>query len=315
MAPHSNKIERIDEILSKAGAPNVVGRTALIKRHETASKSYFRFLESMAQNALLVTSVINIFSKETEGLEKLNTFFVEERAELPVLNSSSGDSIRLTVEDQGTVSGLIDSYVELKEDAARALYGMYITSTVSCFEIFIQDLLYAIFTKHPSTLRSSKTITYFDLLSYPDMDGLVSHLAQVEASKSTEGSVNQYLSKIAKRLGIHEIAELIKKGAIKDSIGRLIGVRNVIVHNGGVVDSAYIKRFPNGIFQEEGYIKLELEDIAEWSSAVRLLVGLLEIYVVEKFPLIAIAEWSEKEELHLQEILSLEEFSRMECDS
>lgn len=303
---NDDNIERINQIVLSFGYAHQ--KDHLFRRHEKMSEPYFRCLQSMAQNSLLLTSVVNASPKRLTNLESFRNGLLQAGSAL-MGNQSLENLIELDENDCQILSELLAHRINLEEDTQRALNRMYITSIVTCFEVFIQDLLYEVFERYPDTLRSNKTITYEELLRHPNMDSLVSYIAQLESSKSTEGSAKEYLARVAKRLGINGIEDLIKTGIIQDGIEDLVGIRNVIVHSGGVVDAAYIRRYPQSNFQEGECVEVTIKDIANISETVRLVVGVIESLVTEKFELIAKIEWSEEAEMYLQEILSLENYA------
>lgn len=305
MSSCNSNIERINQIVLSLGFVHQNQKEHLFRRHEKMSEPYFRCLQSMAQNALLLTLIVDDFPQRLTKLENFRNDLVQTSFVL-IGNRSSENLIELDENDCRILSELLNHRIKLEQDTQKALNRMYITSTVSCFEVFIQDLLYEIFVHYPDTLRSNKTITYEEILMHPNMDSLVSYMAQLESSKSTEGIAKEYLMRIAKRFGINGIEDLIKTGIIQEGIENLVGIRNVIVHSGGVVDAAYIRRYPQSGFQEGECIEVTSQDIANISETVRLVVGVIESLVTQKFQLIAKVEWSEETEMYLEQILSLE---------
>ncbi|WP_375509796.1 hypothetical protein [uncultured Nostoc sp.] len=306
MSINQSKLERIKQIAEALGCKH--NKEHLIHRHEQVSAPYLVFLQSMARNALLVTSFASNLSHRLTNLQTFETNLVQSGYKL--IGNSSGDNLlNLELDDCKALSEIINYHVEMEKDAQKALNNMFLTSIVSCFEVYIQDLLYEIFIHYPNTLRCNKTLTSDEIIKYSSMDELISQMAQIEASKSTDGSAVEYLTRMAKKFGFNKIEELINQGIIQGGIEKISGIRNVIVHSGGVVDAAYLRRYPQSSFQEGDSIKVNLQDMASISENIRLTVGIIESLVTQKFGDIAVTEWSTQSDMHLEYILDLENYA------
>lgn len=301
MSNHNSGFEILGEIALKLGFQHTKKHT--IFPHKRMSNSYFRFLHSISINAALVTSFITDLPKRTNTLQQLQADLSEnDYKSLFGMNLKIYDSIKLDNSDCKMLKNAINYYVDVNYNAEKALYKMFLTSILSLFEVYIQDVLYDIFTHYPKTLRSSKTLTFEEIINYSSMDELISYISQIEASKSTEGTAGDYLGRIEKRFGIEVLT--------KDNINQASTIRNIIVHNNGLVDSVFLRRYPKSNFQEGEYVELTLQDIANISELFRLTTDILEMSLVtEKFQDIAVIEWSEKTDLYLDHVLDLEKFT------
>lgn len=309
MSNLDGSVDRIKEIAESFGYKHK--KEHLVRHHEQMSVPYLRFLRSMARSAVLVLSVANNLSRRLNNLEKISTELSQNNlASLePLLKDDSSENcLALSQSDCDSLVKLIENHTEMEKESQLALSAMFTTSVTSCFEVYIQDLVYEIFVHYPNTLRSSKTITYDEILKYSSMDTLISYMAQLEASKSTEGFANEYLARIAKRFGATSIDELINGGIVQD-IDRIISIRNVIVHSGGIVDLAYLRRYPKSGFQEGDRIELSLQEVAGMSETIRLTTDIIEDSVTQKFCDIATIKWSEQADMYLEYVLDLENFA------
>lgn len=303
MSSCDSSLKRISEIAEALSCKHK--KDHLVFRYERMSQPYFRFLQAMARNALLLTSVANDLPRCLIKLQTVETELAQSGSKL-LADQSTDDFVVLEQDDCKEICELINSHIEMKKTTQKALNSMFISSVVSCFEVYIQDLLYEIFVNYPNTWRCSKTLTYDEILKHSSIAQVISCMAQLEASKSTEGFAKEYLSRVAKRFGVNAIEELIDNGIIEQGIEKISGIRNVIVHSGGVVDAAYLRRYPQSSFQEGDCIELDLEDIASISNTTRLTVGIIESSIIQKFEKIAVAQWSKQSEMYLEYILGLE---------
>ncbi|MFW9262077.1 hypothetical protein [Nostoc sp. CALU 546] len=287
MSINQSKLERIKEIAEALGCKHK--KEHLIRRHEQMSAPYLVFLQSMARNSLLVTSFASNLSRRLTNLQTFETNLVQSGYKF--IGNPSGDNLlNLEPDDCKALSEMINDHIQMEKDAEKALNNMFSTSIVSCFEVYIQDLLYEIFIHYPNTLNCNKTLTYNEIIKHSTMDKLISQMAQIEASKSTDGAAVEYLTRIAKKFGFNEIEELINQGIIQEGIEKISGIRNVIVHSGGVVDAAYLRRYPQSSSQEGDSIEVDLQDMASISENIRLTVGIIESSVTQKFGDIALIE-------------------------
>jgi hypothetical protein len=304
MSSYDSSLKRIGEIAKSLGIKRK--KDHMVICHERMSQAYFRFLQAMAKNALILTSAANDSSDRKINLQTCEIQLAQSGSK-SLEDPSTGNFLVLEQDECKDLRDMIKGHMKMEREAQEALNNMFISSLVSCFEVYIQDLLYEIFVRYPKTLRCNKALTYDEILKHSSIAQVISYMAQLESSKSTEGFATEYLFRMAKRFGINAIEELINKGIIKEGIEKVTGIRNVIVHSGGVVDSAYLRRYPQSSFQEGDCILLDLDDVSGISERIRLTVDIIESSARQKFKSIAVTEWSAQSEIYLDYILGLEE--------
>ena len=142
------------------------------------------------------------------------------------------------------LSGLALDYVAAAandfwlEKRLANLTDMALIYVVTLMEAFIKEYLTQLYCKKPILLKSSKTITYEEIIALDKMPRVHTLLAEKEVEQVSYKSIDQlaeYLN--AKlRLGIDDNClwwPLCKEASYR---------RNIIVHNRGVVNSQYVSK-------------------------------------------------------------------------
>ncbi len=133
------------------------------------------------------------------------------------------------------------------------MHRLLVSSQVDNFLVYLADLLALIFRTRPETLRSSETVRLDVVLHHQTMDDLIADLAERRVHQlSYQGmqDLNQY---VADRLGF----ELFTTDETLSHAVRLIEIRNLFVHNRGVVNRAFASRAPD--FKTQLGQRIELE--------------------------------------------------------
>lgn len=182
------------------------------------------------------------------------------------------------------------------EQAERSIYFMFLVSIVSSFEAYIQDVVFDVYNQYPETKKLSQN-------QGTTLSGLDN--ARKQSRDSTKGRSIKYLEKIC---SVFEFDATLLD-VFNKSIDHCVSVRNVVVHNGGVVDSIYLQRFPEAGFEEGDTIKLEIETTVQMSRSIRMAANAYEMYFGKTFPKIAVLNWNEDIEMHQDAILYFEELN------
>jgi hypothetical protein len=113
-----------------------------------------------------------------------------------------------------------------------------ISRDVDHFEIYLTQILYRIFRERPETLRTSDQLKYADILECSNMDDLLHLLAEkktIGLAYSGYVGIRQFLEK---SLGL----PLSRNSKMEHVITEAIEVRNIIVHNKGLVNRSFQQR-------------------------------------------------------------------------
>ncbi len=159
------------------------------------------------------------------------------RNALRPIYESKGDAAALAELDAGenrkTATEQLGSY-------RRVVIGLTVSQTVNNYLTYIPDLLRLVFETSPEMLTSAKNVvTYETILQQESLEGLM------------EVMVEDYVTKLSSRSGVRSLAdelrdrirfELFTGAEQRDQTLVAVEVRNLIVHNGGVVNRRYLSR-------------------------------------------------------------------------
>lgn len=266
--------------------------------YDSISVPYFVFLESMAGNAQVIKLSLSQISKHSSGLEYFEEHLPEMVEFFKEIEPSVGKEIS---RDKTPLVEALEQHTKLFNTTQVNPFEMYLVYVVSIFEGFIQNIHYEVFTNYPETVRSNKTLSYKEILEFPDTASIAKYIAQCEASESTTGTPEEYLKRMAKRFGFDERVNLLL-----EPYSFIIDVRNLIVHNSGRVDQKFLSRNPKTDLKENDKIIINATNISELSENIRLYAEIIESTFTKKFPAISRIKWSSEIEGWLTSILELE---------
>ncbi|MDQ3816189.1 MAG: hypothetical protein M3362_00695 [Acidobacteriota bacterium] len=152
---------------------------------------------------------------------------------------------------------------------------------VDGFLTFLAATLSLIFRTKPETLRSSELERLDFILQFPTMEELVTALAERRVDKLSYGGMREITKYFEERLGL----QLFDAPAELDAAVRFIEVRNIIVHNRGVVSSIFKKRLPDASEQVGDRVSLTPEEIAAQMTYLAKLADRIDARAVDKFGL------------------------------
>lgn len=123
----------------------------------------------------------------------------------------------------------------------RLLYESALMSLLSAAEWFLAQLLSSHFKQEPGSAGLKEKVFSFDDLSrFGSIDDARNYLLESRIEDVLRGSVESWLEYLRSKLGL-------SMGYIKDDEKQLIEVaqrRNLVVHNGGVVNRIYLSKVP-----------------------------------------------------------------------
>lgn len=121
------------------------------------------------------------------------------------------------------------------------MYQMFLSRSVDNFLTFISELLVLIFQTRPETMRSNKMVKFVDILRYKTMDELITYLAEERVNELAYKGMRELADEISKGLGF----DLFPRSEDLDKAIYLVEVRNLIVHNRGVINRLFLSRQPS----------------------------------------------------------------------
>ena len=145
-----------------------------------------------------------------------------------------------TVSPEGKPKNLIN-YTEVSEHYSPLLSEILITRAVDAFLTYVARLLALIFTSKPETLRSGSEVKVDYILSFESRDEMIRALVDDEVDRLARLGMRELAASLQKRMGL---VLFPNADQLRHAV-ELIEARNLIVHNGGVVNRTYLKRVPD----------------------------------------------------------------------
>jgi hypothetical protein len=120
----------------------------------------------------------------------------------------------------------------------RVVMEMLLVRATDNFLTYVSELLALVFTTRPETLKSTETVRLEEILQYSTMEDLVQHLAERRVERLSYQGMRDLQKDLADRLGF----ELFVSAESLSHAIRIIEVRNLIVHNRGIVHRLFQTR-------------------------------------------------------------------------
>lgn len=142
------------------------------------------------------------------------------------------------------------SYIDL-------LNEMWLIKTVESYLSYIAGLLTLVFKSKPETLRSAELVSYEFVLQYQSMEELVSALAEKKVEKLSYAGMRElsdfYETKLSLRL-------FEKKTHLKEAV-LYVEMRNLFVHNHGIVNRIFLSRTQDSSFEIGQRVKPSIDTV------------------------------------------------------
>ncbi len=141
--------------------------------------------------------------------------------------------------------------IRLLKTQAEKLKGL-----MGCFDVLIQliycgvvdnylsyvsEVLALIFRTRPETLRSGETERLDEILTYSTMEELISALAEKRVNHLSYQGMGELSKDLSSRLGF----DLFPEADDMVRAVRIIEMRNLIVHNRGIISKRFLSKTPN----------------------------------------------------------------------
>lgn len=151
---------------------------------------------------------------------------------------------------------------------------------VDAFERYLSAMLFDVFTQRPETLRSSEQVRISDVLECGDMAEVVRKLAERKVHSLMYQNFDDLTAYLREKLGVP-----IGKDAALSATCEGIEVRNIIVHNGGIVNSVFLRRTERKDLANGALFPIDQDYVIESGRAARELVNKLDLAFVSHFSL------------------------------
>jgi len=133
------------------------------------------------------------------------------------------------------------NYTEVSLHYRPLISEVLITRGVDAFLTYVARLMALIFTSKPETLRSRSQVEIDYILSFESREEMVTALADDEVNRLARQGMRELAGNLQKRMGL----VLFPDAARLDYAVELIEARNLIVHNGGIINRTYQRRVLN----------------------------------------------------------------------
>jgi hypothetical protein len=121
---------------------------------------------------------------------------------------------------------------------ARFVMEMMLVRGTDNFLTYVSELLALVFTSRPETLKSGETVKLEEILQYPTMDDLVKRLAERRVERLSYQGMKDLQKDLAEKLNF----EIFPSSEPFSRAVRIIEIRNLLVHNRGVVSRTFQTR-------------------------------------------------------------------------
>lgn len=152
---------------------------------------------------------------------------------------------------------------------------------VDNFLVYMKDLLALIFRTKPETLKSGEQERVDFILQYSTMEDFIFALAEKRVEKLSYKVMRELSDYFKKDLGL----ELFKSYKDFESAVRLIELRNIIVHNRGIVSNTFKKRLPDYPASVGESIKFDPGTVVDDAVFLSKSVDNIDIRAIDKFSL------------------------------
>lgn len=120
----------------------------------------------------------------------------------------------------------------------RFVLEMMLVRGTDNFLTYLSQLLALIFTERPETLKSSETVKVEEVLQHPSMDDLLKWLTTRRVERLSYQGMRELQKDLTDKLGM----ELFTSDEAVSRAVRIIEIRNIFVHNRGLVNQTFQTR-------------------------------------------------------------------------
>lgn len=154
----------------------------------------------------------------------------------------------------------------------------------------------------PSSIRNEKLDYWFSIDTYQPLlgeflyarcvDNMIMYLKNIlEEIIAKESNIKRNNGKDISYIKIHDIKKSFKKRGFelfsekedRDWFDEVTKNRNIIVHNGGIINEAYLKKVPNSRFKAGDRIFFTFKEISQFCIKLTNFVALLDINLAYEF--------------------------------
>lgn len=228
-------------------------------------------LEEMKEDPMSFAPLILVMNKTHP--EK---FPLKEEIKSKLINSLSGElevtseksnedrttfTLNVNNNDSSKIKASMDK-ISKKQKRSSSLYQSALISVISYVEWFLAQLIHSYYRSNPNAIGiKDKQLSLNDLFELGSIDDAKKYLIDSKVESIMRSSLDDWIKFLKEQVGL-------SMGYIKESKPALIEAcqrRNLYVHNGGVINSIYIKNC--GFSNEEYSIGSQLDSDSDYIEA------------------------------------------------
>jgi len=151
---------------------------------------------------------------------------------------------------------------------------------VSLFEYYIKDIIEYICLRKPSMLKAKdKNITYDKLLSFKSIEEIHSYIVEKESFSLGYLSYEELSGYFKKKCKI----DFSGSGIPKDDLIEIFLIRNVLLHNKGIVNRTFLEKLGSGRCKLGQVVEIDEKTLRKSLELVKKQVEYIDNCVIRKF--------------------------------
>lgn len=167
----------------------------------------------------------------------------------------------------------------------RYLYNMAHIYFLTIFEAFNKDYFIELLTAKPYLMKSKnskenekqKELTYNEILQFSSVNQLKRYMAERQMDSIFYKNIDEFFGFLQKRINI-DIKKFGKLESLRENYYR----RNIIVHNGGVVNEKYLKNVKSTL-KKGTLIENNFDYLEECNLNIFKYMDFIDIFIKDKF--------------------------------
>jgi hypothetical protein len=149
------------------------------------------------------------------------------------------------------------------------------------FLTYVAELLHLVYASRPEALKSSETVRLDEILQFPTMPELLTFLTERRVERLAYQSIADLASDLEKTLGLC----LFDTDAERTHAVTIAATRNLITHNGGVVNARYLRQVPSATEKLGELIWVKAETLFGAGAFLRTVAARADGRAIEHFGL------------------------------
>lgn len=232
------------------------------------TKAYERFIARSLRLTQLLNFVTRLSRDYDTVLAELSEYDLEGEVSEALIERVTSFALGRNATEQ------LDQHIEL-------VWELILCRSVDDFLLYISDVIANVFRDRPETLKSARTVRIDRILDHATMEDLVVALADKRVAELAYLGMRD----LAKELRDELAFDLFPASDDLSKAIKLIEIRNLFIHNGGVVNQHFLSRVHSIHALAGERIHLGEFDIADSLTFLADAASTVDIRAIEKFGL------------------------------